>query len=456
MATNNLQPGIEEQFRVFAERVRQNDKLIATGRLRRLVGMTLEAEGCRVPVGSRCLVVSEQCRVEAEVVGFDGDRTYLVPLDDFRGITPGARVIPQATGYEVGVGPRLLGRVIDGVGRPLDGRGAIEYERRIPLHERPPNPLHRRPVDRPLDVGVRSINALLTVGQGQRVGLFAGSGFGKSVLLGMMTRFTEADIIVVGLIGERGREVKEFIDRSLGPEAMRRAVVVVSPADTSPVHRIHAAWLATAIARDFRNQGKRVLLLMDSLTRFAQAQREIALAIGEPPATKGYTPSVFAKLSELVERSGNGPGQGTLTAFYTVLVEGNDPSDPVADSARSLLDGHITLSRQLAEAGIYPAIDIDASISRVMNDIVPAEHQQLAMQFAHIHSTYQQNRDLIAVGAYEHGTDPVIDQAIGHHPGMLAFLRQDLNQPSGSIKASRSWHPCCNDLWYVESRLPVG
>ncbi len=413
-------------FRELTDRLEGGVPLVASGRLKRLVGMTLEVEGCPLPVGRRCLIVNDQHRVEAEVVGFDGDRTFLVPLEDFRGVTPGARVVPQTRGYEAAVGEGLLGRVIDGLGRPLDDSGPLGATERMPLFHRAPNPMSRQPVVEPLDVGVRTINALHTVGQGQRLGLFAGSGVGKSVLLGMMTRFTEADVIVVGLIGERGREVKEFIDRILGPEAMRRAVVVVSPADTPPIQRIHGAWLATTVAEYFRDKGLRVLLLMDSLTRFAQAQREIALAIGEPPATKGYTPSVFAKLSELVERCGNSHGKGTLTAFYTVLTEGDDHNDPVADAARSFLDGHIALSRELAENGIYPAIDVDASISRVMNDIVSPDHRSLAMHFGRIHSAWHQNRDLINVGAYQRGSNPLIDLAIEKRDAVLNFLRQDL------------------------------
>lgn len=416
-------------LRRYRERLDPGLPFHACGRLKRLVGMTLEAEGCRAPVGMRCLVIDEASQIEAEVVGFDGQRTFLVPLDDYRGITPGARVVPRSGRHLVEVGRPLLGRVIDGLGRPLDDRGPPGCERRVPLVDPPDHPLNRLPVDQPLDVGVRSINALLTLGQGQRMGLFAGSGIGKSVLLGMMTRFTAADVIVVGLIGERGREVKEFVDRTLGPAALTRAVVVASPADTSPLQRIQAAWRATAIARDFREQGLRVLLLMDSLTRFAQAQREIGLAIGELPATKGYTPSVFAQLSDLVERSGNGAGPGTLTAIYTILVEGDDQSDPIADCARSHLDGHIVLSRDLAEAGIYPAVSVESSISRVMNDLVDENHRQLAAAFARLHAVYEQSRDLITVGAYQAGSDRLIDEAMARRPAMLDFLSQNMNQP---------------------------
>ncbi|MCK5639760.1 MAG: FliI/YscN family ATPase, partial [Gammaproteobacteria bacterium] len=291
------------------------------------------------------------------------------------------------------------------------------------------NPMARQPVRESLDVGIRAINALLTVGRGQRMGLFAGSGVGKSVLLGMMTRFTTADVIVVGLIGERGREVKEFIDNILGPEGMARAVVVASPADNTPVMRLHGASLATSIAEYFRDQGKNVLLLMDSLTRYAQAQRELALAIGEAPVTKGYPASVFTKIPQLVERAGNGDeGGGSITAFYTVLTEGDDPQDPVADSARAILDGHVVLSRRLAEEGHYPAIDIEASISRVMTEVTEPEHQGQIQQFKRLYSTYAQNRDLISVGAYTQGTDSRIDTAIQAYPHFMSFLQQDMRQ----------------------------
>jgi flagellum-specific ATP synthase len=328
---------------------------------------------------------------------------------------------------EAVVGDELLGRVIDGSGHPLDGKGPLRTQERRPLTGRSINPLERTPIREPLDVGIRAINALLSVGRGQRLGLFAGSGVGKSVLLGMMTRYTSAEVVVVGLIGERGREVKEFVDHILGEEGLRRAVVVAVPADHAPLLRMRGAMLATSIAEYFRDQGKNVLLLMDSLTRFCQAQREIGLAINEPPATKGYPPSVFAKLPKLVERAGNGKsGGGSITAFYTVLTEGDDQQDPIADAARAILDGHIVLSRRLAEAGHYPAIDIEASISRAMNDIVPIEHQRAANSFKRLYSIYQRNRDLISVGAYERGSDPNIDRAIQIMPDLEAFLRQEM------------------------------
>lgn len=400
------------------------------GRLTRMIGLTLEAVGFQAPVGSRCEVQAVgRDPVEAEVVGFHDETLYLMPTGSIRGLVPNAKVKPIRSDSLVAVGDGLLGRVIDGAGKPLDGRGPLNVNDRVPLHGKAINPLSRAPVRQHLDVGVRAINALLTVGRGQRMGLFAGSGVGKSVLLGMMTRFTEADVIVVGLIGERGREVKEFIEDILGEQGLRRSVVVASPADHSPLMRLHGSMLATSIAEYFRDQGKQVLLLMDSLTRFAQAQREIALAVGEPPATKGYPPSVFSLLPQLVERAGNGDvGGGAITAIYTVLTEGDDQQDPIADAARAILDGHIVLSRQLAEAGHYPAIDIEASISRVMPQVVDAKHLQQAQQFKQVYATYRQNQDLITIGAYQAGTDRYIDEAINRYPALTAMLKQGMHE----------------------------
>ncbi|SDR93002.1 flagellum-specific ATP synthase [Halopseudomonas litoralis] len=406
---------------------------VVEGRLIRMVGLTLEAEGLQAPVGSRCVVINEtpqgETRVEAEVMGFAGSKIYLMPVDRMQGLQPGARVVPSAGGGKLPMGGDMLGRVLDGIGRPLDGKGAFKCEDWVDLNGPVINPLKRHPIEEPLDVGIRSINSMLTVGRGQRLGLFAGSGVGKSVLLGMMTRFTEADITIVGLIGERGREVKEFIEQILGEEGMARSVVVASPADDAPLMRLRAAMYCTRVAEYFRDRGKNVLLLMDSLTRFAQAQREIALAIGEPPATKGYPPSVFAKLPALVERAGNAEeGGGSITAFYTVLSEGDDQQDPIADASRAILDGHVVLSRRLAEEGHYPAIDIEASISRAMPQIVPPEHLQQAQLLKQLYARYQQNRDLISVGAYAAGSDPMTDKAIARIPGIQGFLRQGLRE----------------------------
>jgi flagellum-specific ATP synthase len=406
--------------------------LVVEGRLRRVVGLALEAEGCEAALGARCLVdTADGSPLETEVVGFADERLLLMPVADTHGVLPNARVRPCAQTGGLPVGPALLGRVVGADGVPLDGLGPLDADEHAGLKREPINPMARKPIDTPLDTGVRAINALLTVGRGQRLGLFAGSGVGKSTLLGMMTRYTDADVVVVGLIGERGREVKEFVEHTLGEEGRKRAVIVAAPADAPPLKRLRGAQYATAIAEYFRDRGQRVLLLMDSLTRYAQAQREIALAIGEPPATKGYPPSVFAMLPALVERAGNdAEGRGSITAFYTVLTEGDDHRhDPIADAARAILDGHIVLSRDLAEAGHYPAIDIEASISRVMPAVVGRAHLRAAQRFRQIYSAYRQQRDLIAVGAYQKGSDPQVDQAIVMWPKLRAFLQQEVDEP---------------------------
>jgi flagellum-specific ATP synthase len=404
---------------------------LRSGRITRATGMVLEAVGLRLPLGGACRIELEGVFAEAEVVGFAGDTLYLMPLAEIHGLQPGARVFAADEGggnRSFPLGMALLGRVLDSGGQPLDGRGPLLGAHHAGLHTQPLNPLKRAPIDRQIDVGIRAINALLCVGRGQRLGLFAGSGVGKSVLLGMMARYTQADVIVVGLIGERGREVQDFIDNILGEEGLRRSVVVAAPADTSPLQRLQGALYATRVAEDFREQGKDVLLIMDSLTRYAMAQREIALAVGEPPATKGYPPSVFAKLPKLVERTGNGPpGGGSITAFYTVLSEGDDQQDPIADSARAILDGHIVLSRSLAESGHYPAIDIEASISRAMTAIASDAQQRKANQLKQMLSRYQRNRDLISVGAYAQGHDLQLDRAVGLYPHIERFLQQRID-----------------------------
>lgn len=401
--------------------------IVAAGKLVRGIGLTLEAIGCQLPVGSQCLVQTVEGEIEAEVVGFGDDITYLMPTEAVRGIVPGSRVMPLNRQSGLPVGMELLGRVVDGNGQPLDGLGEIQAETRAPTTRAPMNPLIRRPITQPMDVGVRAINALNTVGVGQRMGLFAGSGVGKSVLLGMMTRGCEADVVVVGLVGERGREVKEFIHDILTEEERARAVVVAAPADTSPLMRLKGCETAVTIAEYFRDKGMKVLLLIDSLTRYAMAQREIALAVGEPPATKGYPPSVFARLPALVERAGNGSEkQGSITAFYTVLTEGDDLQDPIADAARAILDGHVVLSRTLADSGHYPAIDIEASISRVMPMVTSDEHQMMARRIRQVYSNFKQNQDLISIGAYAKGSDPRIDLAIRAEPAINAFLQQGM------------------------------
>ncbi len=430
------------------KRVGSGSGLEVRGTLTRLAGLVLEASGIRVPVGSQCLVsMKSQAPVLTEVVGFSNERAFLMPAGDVHGLSSGASVVPapayiavprlgerrqtdRAAGYgmlRLPLGDGLLGRVVDAHGVPMDRRGPVEDVTSQALDRQPINAMDRAPVRDMLDTGVRAINALLTVGRGQRIGLFAGSGVGKSVLLGMMARYTQADVIVVGLIGERGREVKEFIEDILGDEGRARSVVVAAPADAPPLLRMQGAAYATAIAESFRDKGRHVLLLMDSLTRYAMAQREIALAIGEPPATKGYPPSCFAKLPQLVERSGNGlHGVGSITAFYTVLTEGDDQQDPIADAARAILDGHIVLSRALAEAGHFPAIDIEQSASRVMHNVVPKSHFEMARRFRAINSRYEKGRDLVQIGAYVGGSDPALDESIRLHDAMADFLQQDM------------------------------
>ncbi|MCC8374167.1 flagellum-specific ATP synthase FliI [Photorhabdus sp. HUG-39] len=425
----------------FEQKLEKTSPVRRYGRLTRATGLVMEATGLHLPLGATCLIERQNGsnieEVESEVVGFNGEKLLLMPLEDLEGIVPGARVYARpysedcGSGRQLPLGPELLGRVLDGAGRPLDGFPSPDTGYRAPLTTPPINPLQRTPISDVLDVGVRAINALLTVGRGQRMGLFAGSGVGKSVLLGMMARYTQADVIVVGLIGERGREVKDFIENILGAAGLARSVVVAAPADISPLLRMQGASYATRIAEDFRDRGKHVLLIMDSLTRYSMAQREIALAIGEPPATKGYPPSVFAKLPTLVERAGNGVnGGGSITAFYTVLTEGDDQQDPIADAARAILDGHIVLSRSLAESGHYPAIDIEASISRAMTALIDKQHYRRVQQFKQLLASYQRNRDLINVGAYAAGSDPLLDKAIELYPYMAQFLQQDIEERS--------------------------
>lgn len=423
-------PVWKQKINQLIENNQQPVSLDVQGRLIRMVGLTLEAAGCRAAIGDYCRIKNDQhTSIEAEVVGFSGDNIFLMPTGQLHGLSPNARVIPLGRAGDVAVGPELLGRVINGAGQPLDGGPKINPKDRVPLNGNPINPLARSKITQPLDVGIRTINTFFSIGRGQRIGLFASSGVGKSVLLGMMARFTEADVIVVGLIGERGREVKEFIEESLGQMGLSRSVVIASPADDPPLMRLHGALLATSIAEYFRDQGQHVLLLMDSLTRFSQAQREIALAIGEPPATRGYPPSVFTRLPQLVERAGNGANdKGSITAIYTVLTEADADNDPIADSARAILDGHIVLSKKIAESGIYPAIDLELSISRVMSSITDAEHQKITLAMRQLNSIYQQNKDLINVGAYQPGADAQLDLAIKLQPDFLKFISQEMNE----------------------------
>lgn len=400
-----------------------------SGTLVRLVGMRLETRGLMAPLGACCEVMGQFGHsVQAEVVGFNDETLYLLPFNEPQGIGPGAKVTVISNTAQVRLGPELLGRIIDGSGDPLDGLPPPDCKDVLSLQGRPINPMERGPINQILDVGVKAINGMLTIGRGQRLGLIAGSGVGKSVLLGMMTRFTEADVVVIGLIGERGREVQAFIQESLGPEGLAKSVLVAAPANVSPVLRLKATHMTHVIAEYFRDQGKNVLMLVDSLTRVAHAQREIGLAVGEPPTAKGYPPSVFALLPNLIERAGVGRhGLGSITAIYTVLAEGDDSNDPIVDIARASLDGQVMLSRKLADAAHYPAIDLNGSISRVMQNLLEPQDLKMANRFRRLWSLYQQNQDLIQVGAYETGSNPELDQAIRLREAMENFLRQDMH-----------------------------
>ncbi|MFO7270421.1 MAG: FliI/YscN family ATPase [Sphaerobacter thermophilus] len=402
------------------------------GRVVQGIGLTIEAQGLELEIGDICHIFpsrSEEGRITAEVVGFRDDRLVLVPLAELRGVRSGSRVVARRTSYSVKVGPELLGRVIDGLGRPIDGQGPLLCRDETRLSSSPPDPLSRMPIEHPLPTGIRAIDALITCGRGQRLGIFAGSGVGKSTLLGMICRNADCDVRVVALIGERGREVQEFIERDLGPEGLARSVVVVSTSDQPALLRLKAAWTATMIAEYFRDRGLNVALLMDSVTRLAMAQREIGLAVGEPPTTRGYTPSVFALLPRLLERAGNAE-RGSITAFYTVLVEGDDLTEPVTDAVRGILDGHIYLSRKLADSGHFPAIEVLGSVSRLMNAIVDERHRRLAAEVRELMAAYEGARDLIEIGAYAAGSNPVVDRAIAHMPRIREFLRQAPDEPA--------------------------
>jgi flagellum-specific ATP synthase len=403
-----------------------------TGRLVGASGLLLESAGCQLHTGQRCRIeTTSGAWLDAQVVGFRDKVSYLMPFKQPIGLATGARVLPVHEKATLAIGPSWLGRMVNGLGEPIDGLGRLGGEH--VLEAQPPrvHPLRKQPVRMPLDVGVRVINGLLTLGKGQRVGLMAGSGVGKSVLLGIITRQTVVDVVVVGLIGERGREVREFVDLSLGEKGLRKAVVVIAPADESPLMRLKATELCHSIAAHFRDQGLNVLLLVDSLTRFAMAQREVALALGEPPATRGYPPSVFSLLPQLVESAGNGEkAAGSMSAIYTVLAEGDDQQDPVVDTARAILDGHIVLTRELAERGHYPAIDVAASISRCMASVVAKPHLEAARVFKELAARHAQVRDLIPLGAYVPGADPLTDRGVQLHARMEAYLRQGTAEPA--------------------------
>ena len=402
------------------------------GRVAQAVGLVVEGYAPMTTVGELCHITREDGGgpIPAEVVGFRGDRVLLMPLGEMQGIGPGSRIIMTGQVANLPVGPALLGRILDGRGDPLDGMGAIAATERYPLYASAPNPLQRVRLSAPLDLGIRAINGFLTCGRGQKMGIFSGSGVGKSVLLGMISRYTKADVNVIALIGERGREVNEFLERDLGTEALRRSVVIVATSDQAPLIRLRAALVATTIAEYFRDQGKQVLLLMDSLTRLAYSQREVGLAIGEPPATKGYTPSVFTLLPKLLERVGTGPGPGTITGLYTVLVDGDDLTDPIADTVRSILDGHIVLSRTLAARNHFPAIDLLQSTSRVMRDIVPRSQYDAARRLLELIARYRQSEDLVLLGAYKPGMNAGLDRAVQAQDAINAYLRQEVEQPA--------------------------
>lgn len=414
------------------------------GRLIGVTGLTLEVTGCKLSIGQRCLVDTNGGKqIMAEVVGFDRDKAFLMPYRPVSGLYSRALVERLDNDQTIVAGDALLGRTLDGLMKPLDGLPEPKGES-ILLHNETANPLDRKPVSEPLDVGVKAINAMLTTGKGQRLGLFAGPGLGKSVLMGMMTRYTKASIVIVGLIGERGREVREFIEDALGEEGRKRAIVIAAPADQSPLMRIRAAEVCHRLAEYYRDRGEDVLLLMDSLTRYAQAKRELALAIGEPPATRGYPPSVFASLTQLAERSGNGKGDGSMTAIYTVLAEGDDQQDPIADAARAILDGHIILSRDLAEAGHYPAIDITASISRTMTRVTDDAHLKSASYVRRLLSRYQAIKDLIPLGGYQPGKDSEVDEAVSKYDRMSHFLQQAVSEPVGLDDSLTQLHALVN------------
>jgi len=430
--------GLSIDFDRYRQRARACRPLKAEGSVTEVVGLTIEVRGIRAQIGELCYLLPQERteRIPAEVVGFRQDCTLVMPLGELEGIRPGTRVISTQNTFRVPVGEELLGRVVDGLGQPMDGGKPILSAQSYPATNAAPHPLKRTPIRQPLVTGVRAIDGLLTIGKGQRIGIFAGSGVGKSTLLGAIARSARSDVSVVGLIGERGREVQEFIDRDLGPEGMKRSVVVASTSDQPALVRLKGAWVATAIAEYFRDQGLDVTLLMDSVTRFAMAQREIGLAIGEPPARKGYTPSVFGLLPRLLERAGTSE-KGSITGFYTVLVEGDDFNEPISDAARSILDGHVMLTRDLAAENHYPAIDVLQSISRLMTTVADREHQERAAYVKEILAVYTKARDLINIGAYQPGSSAEIDEAIAVMPAIQEFLRQS-TEPS-SFDETVSW-----------------
>ena len=414
----------------FVQAVESVNPIRLHGKVTQVVGLVIEGYCPDTSVGAICEIrPKDGVPIPAEVVGFRDNKTLLMPLGDLRGVGLDSLIAVRRDKATLKVGPGLLGRVIDGLGNPIDGKGPLHLDEEYPIYAAPVNPMTRPPIRRPLDLGIRSINGLLTCGQGQRVGIMAGSGVGKSTLLGMIARYTEADVNVIALIGERGRELREFIEKDLQEQGLHKSVVVVATSDQPPLVRMRGAYLATTIAEYFKDKGKKVLMMMDSATRFAMAMREVGLAIGEPPTTKGYTPSVFAALPKLLERTGNFP-EGSITGLYTVLVEGDDFNEPISDAMRSILDGHIVLSRDLAARNIYPPIDVMASASRVMNDVTDERHRKLAGQFKEALAIYRQSEDLINIGAYKAGSNPGIDHAIRKIDAMTAYQKQAVTDPA--------------------------
>ncbi|HKJ99896.1 MAG TPA: FliI/YscN family ATPase [Desulfotignum sp.] len=414
-------------FTKYTTRIDQVATVCPEGRVSQVVGLIAEGDSLGLGIGSLCSILTDQGEeVQAEVVGFKKQKALLMPYGDIRGVRMGSRIIPVSASPMVGVSDQMLGRVLDGMGNPLDGKGSIAPSARYYLYGKPIGPLERQSIKKPLDVGVAAINSMVTLGKGQRVAIMAGSGVGKSVLMGMMTRHTAADVVVIGLIGERGREVKDFVEETLKGEGMKRSVVVAATSDMPPLVRMRGAYLATTIAEYFRDQGKNVLLMVDSITRFAMSSRDVGLAAGEPPTTRGYTPSFFVKIPVLLERAGNIENSGSITGIYTVLVEGDDLNDPVGDTVRSIVDGHIVLSRDLANKGHYPAIDVMASVSRVMQDVCAKEHLSISQKAVNLMAAYKNAEDMITIGAYVKGSDPDVDQAIKQMPGINNVLRQDM------------------------------
>lgn len=413
----------------YFQAVKETEPIVRKGRVSQIVGLSIQSQGPPAQLGEICSITngSPDSHLWAEVVGFKNGSTLLMPLGEMEGISPGSEVVATGRSFRVRVGRELIGRVLDGLGQPLDGKGPLRAGQFYPVMNSPPNPLERKRINQPLATGIRAVDALITCGKGQRIGIFAGSGIGKSTIMGMVARYTSADVNVIGLIGERGREVREFLERDLGPEGLQRSVVVVATSDQPALVRLKGAFVATAIAEYFRDQGLDVMLMMDSLTRFAMAQREVGLTVGEPPATRGYTPSVFALLPRLLERSGTSP-RGTITGLYNVLVDGDDLNEPIADAVRGILDGHIVLSRELAALGHYPAIDVLASVSRLMNEIVDEQHLAAAIRFRGVLASYQEAKDLIEIGAYAAGTNPRVDYAISMIEACQSYLRQEINE----------------------------